>query len=145
MSATGTPRSNSTVTISAESGASSGRVTSWNTSSSGAWSSSSIQRPSLERPHRLSSIEYGATSVPPLTGIPCSRAYATSSSRPILHPRTGAITRSSGPSVATVASIRTWSLPLPVQPCAIVSQPLARAYFTASLAISGRPSAVNSG
>ena len=29
----------------------------------------------------------------------------------------------SGSSAATVASIRTWSLPLPVQPCAIVSQP----------------------
>jgi hypothetical protein len=35
--------------------------------------------------------------------------------------------------------MRTWSLPLPVQPCAIVSQPLLRAYSTASLAISGRP------
>jgi hypothetical protein len=41
--------------------------------------------------------------------------------------------------------MRTWSLPLPVQPWAIVSQPLARACSTASLAISGRPSAVNSG
>ena len=33
---------------------------------------------------------------------------------------------SSGASVATVASIRTWSLPLPVQPWAIVSQPCSR-------------------
>jgi hypothetical protein len=41
-----------------------------------------------------------------------------------------------------VASIRTWSLPLPVQPWAIVSQPLRRAYSTASSAISGRPSAL---
>ena len=55
------------------------------------------------------------------------------------------MTLSSGASVATVPSIRTWSLPLPVQPCAIVSQPVLRAYSTASLAISGRPSAVNSG
>ena len=101
--------------------------------------------PSDERPHRLSSIEYGAVSVPPLTGIPCLRAYAISSSRPICHDRTGAITFSSGASVATVPSIRTWSLPLPVQPCAIVSQPVLRAYSTASFAISGRPSAVNSG
>jgi hypothetical protein len=53
--------------------------------------------------------------------------------------------RSSGARVATVASIRTWSLPLPVQPWAIVSQPDARACSTASCAISGRPSAVNSG
>ena len=68
------PASKPTVTVSASSGASSGRVTSWKTSSSGAWSRSSIQRPSEERPQRLSSIEYGATSVPPLTGIPCSRA-----------------------------------------------------------------------
>ena len=50
-----------------------------------------------------------------------------------------------GSSVATVASIRTWSLPLPVQPWAIVSQPVSRAFSTASFAISGRPSAVNSG
>ena len=40
-------------------GASRGGVTSWKTSSSGAWSRSSIQRPSEERPQRLSSIEYG--------------------------------------------------------------------------------------
>ena len=45
------------VDVSASSGASSGRVTSWKTSSSGAWSRSSIQRPSEERPQRLSSIE----------------------------------------------------------------------------------------
>ncbi len=53
--------------------------------------------------------------------------------------------RSSGSTVAMVASIRTWSLPLPVQPWAIVSQPCSRAVWTASLPISGRPSAVNSG
>ena len=120
-------------------------MTSWKTSSSGACERSSIHLPSDERPHRLSSIEYGAHSVPPLTGIPCLRAYAISSSRPICHERTGAITLSSGASVATVPSIRTWSLPLPVQPWAIVSQPVLRAYSTASLAISGRPSAVKSG
>ena len=50
-----------------------------------------------------------------------------------------------GSSAITVDSMRTWSLPLPVQPWAIVSQPASRAYSTASLAISGRPSAVNSG
>ena len=61
------------------------------------------------------------------------------------HERTGAITFSSGASVAIVASIRTWSLPLPVQPWAIVSQPTSRARSTASPAINGRPSAVNSG
>jgi hypothetical protein len=43
-----------------------GRLTSWKTSSSGACDRSSIQRPSDERPQRLSSIEYGA----PLTGMP---------------------------------------------------------------------------
>jgi hypothetical protein len=51
----------------------------------------------------------------------------------------------SGSSAMTVASIRTWSFPLPVQPWAIVSQPLRCAYSTASFAISGRPSAVKSG
>jgi hypothetical protein len=44
-----------------------------------------------------------------------------------------------------VASIRTWSFPLPVQPWAIVSHPELRACSTASSAISGRPSAVKSG
>ena len=83
--------------------------------------------------------------MPPFTGIPCSRAYRTSSSRPIRHERTGAITFSSGASVAIVASIRTWSLPFPVHPWATVSQPVSRAYLTASFAISGLPSAVNSG
>ena len=93
----------------------------------------------------MSSIEYGETSVPPFTGMPCSRAYSISSSRPICHSRTGAMIPRSGSSVAMVASIRTWSLPLPVQPWAIVSQPCSRAASTASLPISGRPSAVKSG
>ena len=56
-SATGTPRSKLTSTTCGSSGASSGRVTSWKTSSSGACERSSIQLPSEERPHRLSSIE----------------------------------------------------------------------------------------
>ena len=43
--------------VCASSGASSGRVTSWKTSSSGACERSSIHLPSDERPHRLSSIE----------------------------------------------------------------------------------------
>ena len=73
-SATGTPASKVTSTVCASSGASSGRVTSWKTSSSGACERSSIHRPSEERPQRLSSIEYGALSVPPLTGMPCLRA-----------------------------------------------------------------------
>ena len=74
-----------------------------------------------------------STSVPPLTGMPCSRAYAISSSRPICQARTGAMTFSSGASVAIVASMRTWSLPLPVQPWAIVSQPVWRAYVDREL------------
>ena len=62
--------------------------------------------------------------MPAFSGIPCLRAYSISSSRPICQPRTGAMTFSSGASVAIVASMRTWSLPLPVQPWAIVSQPV---------------------
>ena len=93
----------------------------------------------------MSSIEYGGTSVPPFTGMPCVRAYSISSLRPIRHSRTGAMILSSGASVVTVASMRTWSLPLPVQPWAIVSQRASRAFSTASFAISGRPSAVKSG
>ena len=53
----------------------------------------------------LSSIEYGGASVPPATGMPCSRQYSISSSRPICQLRTGAMTFSSGASVATVASM----------------------------------------
>ena len=56
-SATGRPRSKPSSIVSGSSGACSGRVTSWKTSSSGACSRSSIQRPSEERPQRLSSIE----------------------------------------------------------------------------------------
>ena len=59
--------------------------------------------------------------------------------------RTGATIFISGASVSTVPSMRTWSLPLPVQPCATASQPCSRAFSTAILAIRGRPSAVNSG
>jgi hypothetical protein len=51
----------------------------------------------------------------------------------------------SGAYASTAESSRTWSLPLPVQPWAIASQPESRAFSTAILAISGRPSAVNSG
>jgi hypothetical protein len=51
----------------------------------------------------------------------------------------------SGSRAITVDSMRTWSFPLPVQPWAIVSHPALRACSTASFAISGRPSAVNSG
>ena len=58
----------------ARSGASSGWVTSSKTSAGGGKPRSSIAPPSEERPQRLSSIEYGGASVPPLTGIPCSRA-----------------------------------------------------------------------
>jgi hypothetical protein len=93
----------------------------------------------------LSSTEYGGASVPPFTGMPCSRAYAISSSRPICQPRTGAISLSCGSSAATVDSIRTWSFPLPVHPWAIVSQPVSRAFSTAIFASRGRPNAVNSG
>ena len=47
--------------------------------------------------------------------------------------------------VATTASMRTWSFPLPVQPWATVSAPCSRATSQAILARSGRPSAVKSG
>ena len=47
------------------SGARWGGVTSWKTSSGGGWSRSSMAPPSLERPQRLSSIEYGRASMPP--------------------------------------------------------------------------------
>ena len=72
---TGQPRSKPTRTSSGSSGASvgTGRPAGRRRRAAGV-ARSSIAPPSDERPQRLSSIEYGGVSVPPLTGMPCSRA-----------------------------------------------------------------------
>src|SRR5260370_4548425 len=61
------------------------------------------------------------------------------------HSRTGATTWRSGARAAVATSKRTWSLPLPVQPCATAWAPSRRATSTIIAAISGRPNAVASG
>ena len=50
-----------------------------------------------------------------------------------------------GARVWNVTSNRTWSFPLPVQPCATATAPCSLATRTISWAIRGRPSAVASG
>ena len=52
--------------------------------------------------------------------------------------RHGAITFSCGARAAKVLSKRTWSLPLPVQPCATASQLVSSAAFTCASAMHGR-------
>ena len=52
--------------------------------------------------------------------------------------RQGAITLSLGLRAIMVSSKRTWSLPLPVQPCAMASAPSFSAISTIFLAIKGR-------
>jgi len=51
----------------------------------------------------------------------------------------------SGPIEVMPTSKRTWSLPLPVQPCATVEAPNWRAARTRCLTMSGRESAETSG
>ena len=52
-----------------------------------------------------------------------SSANAIALSRVMPESRTGAITERSGASAPTPTSNRTWSLPLPVQPCATIDAP----------------------
>jgi hypothetical protein len=68
-------------------------------------------------------------------------AYSIAFSRVHAKSRTGASTFRSGASAPTPTSNRTWSLPLPVQPCATVDAPCWRAAATRCLTISGRDSA----
>jgi len=100
---------------------------------------------SMARPHRLSSMEYGDFFVVG-TSMPCAWAHSISSERVCRsHSRTGAIISMSGSSMRMLASKRTWSLPLPVQPCAMYFAPNLCAASTRCLEISGRDSADTSG
>ncbi len=89
-------------------------------------------------------MEYGD---PFLTGIGMSRsaAHAMAASRDRPHSRIGASTTSVGAIAMAVTSKRTWSLPLPVQPCAIAVAPVSAATRTRWRVISGRDSADTSG
>ena len=59
--------------------------------------------------------------------------------------RAGAMISSVGSRARTPMSMRTWSLPLPVQPWATAVAPYLCAVSTSFLAMSGRPMAVLSG
>ena len=84
---------------------------------------------SIARPTMFSSTEYGFASVT-VIGMAKRAAYSIESWRVKPHIRTGARTSRSGASVRTLTSNRTWSLPLPVQPCATASAWNSRAAAT---------------
>ena len=65
-----------------------------------------------------------------LTGMFIASAYSISSRRLIPQSRMGPITFKFGARAATPNSMRTWSLPLPVQPWATAKAPSARAAST---------------
>ena len=96
------------------------------------------------RPHRFWSIEYGDLDVTSI-GRPFSAANAIALSLVIPESRTGARTATSGARLARPTSKRTWSLPLPVQPCATRPAPCSRATRARWATISGRDSADTSG
>ena len=99
---------------------------------------------STARPQTFWSIEYGDLCVTSI-GRPFSCAYRIALFRVHAKSRAGATTLRCGASAAMPASNRTWSLPLPVQPCETIVPPWARAAATRCLTISGRDSADTSG
>ena len=80
---------------------------------------------STARPQTFWSIEYGDRLLVSI-GRSWSSAYWIAFSRVHAKSRTGAMHRSSGASAWMPTSNRTWSLPLPVQPCATVVAPILR-------------------
>ena len=89
-------------------------------------------------------MEYGERDVT-LIGSPFSAANAIALSRVMPESRTGAMTVTSGARQARPTSNLTWSLPLPVQPCATMLAPCSLATAARCAAISGRDSAETSG
>ena len=80
------------------------------------------------------------------TSMPWACAHSISSGRVLSsHSRTGARISMSGSSIVMLDSKRTWSLPLPVQPCAMYFAPNLWAASTRCLEMSGRDSAETSG
>ncbi len=113
-------------------------------SSMGPFQMSSRNPVSTARPHTFWSTEYGDLCVTSI-GRCFSSAYAMALSRVQAKSRAGAITFSSGASAPIPTSKRTWSLPLPVQPCETMVPPCLAAAATRCLTISGRDSADTSG
>ena len=80
------------------------------------------------------------------TSTPWACAHSISSGRVLRsHSRTGARISMSGSSIVMLASKRTWSLPLPVQPWAMCFAPNLCAASTRCFEMSGRESAETSG
>jgi len=79
------------------------------------------------------------------TSMPCFAAYSIAASRVMFRSRCGARILRSGAMPLTARSKRTWSLPLPVAPCATAVAPCLRAAATRCLAIKGRLRAALSG
>ena len=97
---------------------------------------------SKEMCRRLRSIEYGFFALA-ATGMPCFSAKAIISARPgnccrNRSCRQGRSPRSPGARAAAVSSKRTWSLPLPVAPCATAFAPSVWAISIMRLAMRGR-------
>ena len=132
------------IVTSTGSGAEDGSLVSAYGSSGGAAQGSSSTPASIARPKRFSSIENGAAWVA-WTGIPLSSAYSISSSRVQIRSRSGAITCRPGSVALNESSKRSWSFPLPVQPCTTASAPSSTASSATACAITGRESAETSG
>ena len=141
---TGRPFSNPIFRYVGFSGASFQDFVQANASSGGSTFGSSSAPPSMLRPQRFSSMENGLFLLAG-TSMPCFCAYSMAASRVMFRSRCGAMIFSSGASPFTARSKRTWSLPLPVAPCATASAPCLRAAATRWRAMSGRESAAESG
>ncbi len=89
-------------------------------------------------------MEYGEDGVTSI-GRRFSSANAIALSLVMPESRTGASTFRPGSRVVSPTSNRTWSLPLPVQPCATIEAPYSRATRARWVTISGRDSADTSG
>ena len=137
-SATGNPRSKATTISAGSDGRASIGAVLANASSGGATHGSSSGPHSAVLPQRFSSTEYELTIE--ASGMPHSSASTNAFSRGMFASRIGASTSRSGASTPNDTSNRTWSLPLPVQPCATTSAPISRATLTTSSTISGRAS-----
>ena len=99
---------------------------------------------STARPQTFWSIENGLCLVVSM-GSALRVANSMALSRVRARSRTGARQVRSGASDVMPTSKRTWSLPLPVQPCATVVAPNWRAARTRCLTMTGRDSAETSG
>ena len=102
-----------------------------------------VSLPPMVTPHKPRLMEYAA----PYGGIGSLRSsrYFSCSGRLNARSRTGARMVSSGASVRSATSKRTWSLPAAVQPCATTFVPSLRAYSAMVCACITRSAPTHSG